>query len=184
MSCDTVLVTNSDVNQVVTDSGNSILVTEQEVSLIVTDNPYFIAITEPETHIITVEGIGPRGETGAQGESRQQYVASTNISGHVVVAISSDGQLIVADCTQSTHALSVVGITTNAVTTGNTTLVSVTGKVEHLGWTFTQGMPVYLGLNGQITQALPLSREFTKIIGIAVSPTIINLQLQPAIFIA
>lgn len=182
MTCDNGLIVTDNTSVVsVTSPEPEIVVTEQ-VFEIVTDNEDVVLQVEERFQVIEVSGSGPKGDTGAQGESRKQYVASTNISGHVAVALNSLGQLIVADCTQAQHALSVLGVTTDAVTTLNTTLVTTSGSVEHLGWTFLQGYPVYLGENGQLTQTLPPTRQFTKILGIAVSPTIINLQPQPAIF--
>ena len=184
MTCDNGLIVTDNTSVVSATSLQPDIVITEQVFEIVTDSQDVVLQVDERFQIIEVSGSGPKGEPGAQGESRKQYISSANISGHVVVALNSLGQLIVADCRQSQHALAIVGITTNAVTTGNATLVSDSGSVEHLGWTFLQGYPVYIGENGQLTQTLPSSRAFTKIIGIATSPTIVNLQLQPAIFIA
>lgn len=139
-----------------------------------------IVIVEDNWQVLNVVDVGPTGAPGAAGDSSKSYVAAVSMSGHVAVILNELGQIEPAECRQISHALNIVGITTNAVSALSSTAVTIFGGVTNIGWNFSVG-PVYLGLNGQLTQLLPTERVFTKILGFATSQTIINVAIQPAI---
>lgn len=126
--------------------------------------------------------IGPRGPTGLSGSSIASYLTAVAISGHTAVTIDSAGKAIPADAADPSLR-AVVGVTLSAAIQDASVEVTAAGPVEHLGWTFTPGLPVFLGLAGAITQVLPPSAVFSKVLGVAVTPTRITLDFQPAIFI-
>jgi hypothetical protein len=76
----------------------------------------------------------------------------------------------------------VAGITIGASSSGASVGLLSSGVLEHTGWTFTTDLPVFLGLAGAITQTLPPAAVFSKVLGVAVSPTRISIDFQPAIF--
>lgn len=115
------------------------------------------------------------------GTSTGGYIAAEAISGHQAIALNAAGEAIVASCDNAAHQL-VEGLTTNAASVGGDVQVARSGLLEHLGWTFTTGAPVFLGLSGEITQTLPVTALFAKVLGIALSPTRIKVDFQPAIF--
>lgn len=110
------------------------------------------------------------------------YTAAQVISGHQAITLDANGQAIVASADNPTHQF-VEALTSSAANIGDNVQVVKTGLFEHLGWTFTTGLPVYLGLAGAITQTVPITAVFTKVLGIAVSPTRIKVDFQPAIFL-
>lgn len=128
--------------------------------------------------------IGPTGPQGAPGASGATlYPAASAISGHVAIVLNSDGQCLPADPANPAH-YAVAGITTQAAGAALDQVQVLTGGVlEHLGWTFTPDLPVFLGLAGALTQTLPVTAAFSKVLGVAVSPTRVSLDFQPAIFI-
>jgi hypothetical protein len=143
-------------------------------------------VTVVEDDILLVE-LAQQGPTGAQGPqglsggSVTTYVSTAPVSGHTAVVLDSTGQCIPADAATATH-YAVAGITVGAAIAGDPATVVTKGILEHSGWTFTAGLPVYLGLAGALTQTLPGSALFSKTLGIAVTSTRVSLDFQPAIF--
>lgn len=148
--------------------------------LIITDNLNTIIQTDQSWDLLTSTDIGPKGDPG---DPKRVYTAAEVISGHKVVLVDETGKIAKASCTVVTDALAIVGVTTDAVTAGQTTVVTSSGSIEHLGWTFMTNYPIYLGNDGTLTQTLPPVRAFTKIIAFATAPTIININIQPAILV-
>lgn len=126
---------------------------------------------------------GPQGPSGAGGSGDLQVVAAVALSGHVVVVLDAAGQAIAADPSNALHSAAVVGITRGAVAQGELVALAGQGSFEHLGWTFTSGLPVYLGSLGALVQTVPMGASFIKVLGMAQSATRITVSLQPAIFI-
>jgi len=125
--------------------------------------------------------VGAQGPQGLSGSSVSAYIAAVALSGHVAVVLDASGQALPADPTDPTHH-AVVGITAQAGSSGAAVEAVNKGVLEHLGWTFTAGLPVFLGLSGSLTQALPPTAVFSKALGVAVSPVRVSLDFQPAIF--
>lgn len=144
-----------------------------------------LTVVQESVQLVTVAAQGPAGPQGPQGlsgSSINSYLAAQNVSGHVAVVLDASGQCRAADAAQlSDHA--VVGLTTGAAVAGDPVVVVGRGILEHSGWAFTIGAPAFLGLAGAITQTLPPSAVFSKVLGVAVSPTRISVDFQPAIFI-
>jgi len=127
---------------------------------------------------------GPAGARGADGSSSSafsSYVAATSVSGHIAVVLDAAGQCRAAD-TSSPADHAVAGLTICAAGAGAPVVTVHRGILEHIGWSFTVGDPVFLGLAGAITQNLPGAAVFSKVLGVAVSPTRISVDFQPAIF--
>lgn len=125
---------------------------------------------------------GPQGPQGLSGTSVAVYPAAAAVSGHVAITLDSLGKVIPASADVPAHRL-VAGITTGAAVTDASTEVVSSGIIEHIGWAFTPGATVFLGLNGAIVQTVPPTAVFSKVLGVAVTPTRISLDFQPAIFL-
>lgn len=113
----------------------------------------------------------PTGPTAAQA-----------IGGHVAITMDANGQATPASADTAEHH-AVIGITTGAAASGGEVFFTDHGSIDHLGWTLTVGSPVFLGLSGAITQVLPGSAVFSKVLGVAKTTTRITVDFQPAIFI-
>jgi len=151
-----------------------------------------IIVTVTETDVLSTETfdlidvaaqgpMGPQGPQGLSGASVSAYPAATALSGHTAIVLNASGQALAADPTDTSH-YAVAGITTGAAAQGDSVEVQNSGVLEHLGWMFTGGLPVFLGLSGALTQTLPPEAVFSKVLGVAVSPTRVSLDFQPAIF--
>lgn len=153
--------------------------------VIVVDGIETVVVGQAAVEIIETQAqgpIGPQGEQGMSGASTSVYPAAVPVGGHLAITLDSLGKVTPADASTSAHRL-VAGITTGAAVADAPVEVVSAGVLEHVGWSFTPGLPVFLGLAGALTQTLPPSAVFSKVLGMAVTPTRISLDFQPAIFI-
>ena len=160
---------------------------ERETLVLVEASDGGVLLEQPARAIeIVTEGLqgppGPRGNPGPTGGSTLVRV-STPISGHSAVACNWVGELIPADCTIAAHRGVVLGVVTQAHVPGDEAAVKTGFPIEHLGWTWSTG-PVYVGMAGQLTQTLPVGAQFSQVVGVALSPTLVLVDLQPPITIA
>jgi hypothetical protein len=147
--------------------------------IVVTESSTDIVIVQDLTaSIVEVLSVGPQGAPGAAFAS---YPAAVSLSGHIAVVLNASGQALPADAATPSH-YAVAGITIGASSSGASVGLLSSGVLEHTGWTFTTDLPVFLGLAGAITQTLPPAAVFSKVLGVAVSPTRISIDFQPAIF--
>ena len=151
---------------------------------IVSPDTNFVTLISEHHTVVSSSAQGPQGIQGIQGIpgfSQKYYTAAETISGHSVVRIVAGELIIKANCNISIDH-SIAGISAMAVDVGEVAEVFDSGPITHLGWTMTANMPVYLGLDGSIVQTLPPEALFMKVLGMAVSPTMIVIDIQPAIF--
>lgn len=140
-----------------------------------------VAVVKEQTvQVVTVGTQGPAGPSGGGGDL--QVTAAVALSGHVAVVLNAVGAALPADPFNALHGAAVVGITRGAVALGGSVALASQGTFEHLGWTFTPNLPVYLGALGALVQAAPVGASFLKVLGVAQSATRITVSLQPAIF--
>lgn len=135
---------------------------------------------KPKTLVVTRGVPGPQGERGPAGPTGGAHLvpAGMPLSGHSLVAQDAAGALVYADCTVALEAGAVLGIVTDAYLAGEDAVVKTGFDVEHAGWAWTPG-PVLLGASGRLVQALPPGAVFSQVVGWAVSPTRLRVDIQP-----
>ena len=139
--------------------------------------------SEPEEIIVTeaVQGPpGPQGIPGPAGGATLVTVGATPLSGHTAVALDSGGLLVYADCTNPAHIGAVQGVVGNAYSPGDQAVVQTDFGLVHAGWSFSPG-PVFVGASGALVQVLPVGAVFAQVIGYALAPTSIRIDVQPPI---
>lgn len=109
-------------------------------------------------------------------------LAAEAIGGHrVVVAVGNE--CVYADNTDAGHALTVLGVSTAAVSQGAPVAFQVAGEMIFDGWSFTPGEDVWVGENGMLTQTPPVPpAAFSRRIASAWTPTLIRLRLGEPVF--
>lgn len=102
------------------------------------------------------------------------------LSGHTAVALDPSGLLIYADCTNPAHIGAVQGVIANAYGAGDPAVVQTSFDLSHAGWAFATG-PVFVGASGALAQTPPPGALFAQVIGYALAPTRIRVDVQPPI---
>lgn len=125
--------------------------------------------------------IGPRGLPGAVGGKLIKR-SRGSLSGGVAVALDDAEYVRAASCLERADALLVVGVSAHAVSEPDADVEIVEGGLlEDSAWTFTPMRPVYVGAGGRLVQTLPDGFAFARIVGLALSPTHLHVQLQTPI---
>ena len=142
------------------------------------------AFTTLDSTVVITRGFpgppGPPGPIGPAGGTTTVTVGATPISGHTAVALDSGGLLVYADCTNPAHIGAVQGVVGNAYSPGDLAVVQTDFDLVHAGWSFSPG-PVFVGASGALVQALPAGAVFAQVIGYALAPTRIRVDVQPPI---
>ncbi len=139
-----------------------------------------------QTEILEVGIQGPpgiQGPAGPAGGAATATVGATAISGHSAVALDASGMLVPADCRLFAHRGAVVGLVADAHAPGTVAAIQTALALEHPGWAWSPG-PVFVGAAGGLAQVLPAGALFAQVIGFALSPTRIHVDVQTPINIA
>ena len=119
-----------------------------------------------------------KGERGLPGAAIE-VTAIVAIGGHRVVIREGDSASYATN-ENLQHGMKVLGITENASDAGGTLSVIRSGKVSEPTWSFDVSKPVFLGVNGLLTQVPPTFPEaaFSLIVGFPLSATEIFVSLR------
>lgn len=111
-----------------------------------------------------------KGEKGIAGSPDFELVAGEAVGGHrIVVQIEDKAYYATNDNAQ--HVMRVLGMTRNAASTGDILNVVRSGLISEASWNLDVTKPVFLGVNGLITQTPPETAIFSLIVGF---PTLSN----------
>jgi hypothetical protein len=144
------------------------------------EREYAIAIDLIEREVITIGEQGPPGVgiPGPAGGSAVQRLAGETLSALMAV-YELDGLVFRLDQADGEHIALLLGITLTAADTGATLNIQRTGVIDDAAWFWATGR-VWLGADGALTQ-VPPTQGFNLLIGAAVSPTRLILNLQDPI---
>lgn len=110
------------------------------------------------------------------------FMAGEPLSGQRVVRLAGIGVVRIASSDDVSQVGLVLGVTNHAADAGDAVSVTVVGPFRDASWSFAPG-PVFLGLNGALVQAPPLS-GFVQQIATATSPTDIVIERTAPIILA
>jgi hypothetical protein len=114
------------------------------------------------------------------GSNQIRKIAAATLNGHRAVAIQPDGRLIHADNLNPDHRDATLGIIASATPIDGEAIIYTFGSLTEPSWQWLPQRLLFLGANGQITQTPPTT-GFLLVLGKAVTPTEILIQLQPTI---
>lgn len=136
--------------------------------------------------------VGPKGEKGDPGDAgsappastESEYVAGELLNGSRVVYVSSTGTIRMASNLNSLSSVSCVGIVKSSYIQGATATVTTFGEITEPSWSWTQGLPVFLGTGGLMTQTPPVPPAlFSLQIGIATGVNTIKITIASPLFL-
>ena len=100
------------------------------------------------------------------GEQNLTAVAAVAVGAFKAVAFRPDGKIEPADHANPAHLSRVVGIAAASSAAGTPAIVRVSGLLSFSDWSWAPGLPVYVGVDGGLTQTPPAT-GFVQQIGIA-----------------
>lgn len=103
--------------------------------------------------------------------------AGVSVSEGMAVAVLS-GAGVPADSGNVT--LPAIGVATSGAVFGAELQIQYSGPVAFTGWSFTTGLPVFVGSGGVLTQTAPTS-GYLQVIGYPLSPTTLLIDIQDPI---
>lgn len=119
---------------------------------------------------------GKTGPIGPSGGSTFARVAADALSGHRWVYEVDAERVAYASCDDLANFSTTLGLTLNAAGAGDQVNVTRREQVTHEGWSWARG-PVFLGLNGQLTQRLPAGAQFSLVVGFSPEPTVLFVDI-------
>lgn len=129
---------------------------------------------------------GEKGDVGLRGEhgSTVTLTAGQDLNGHRALAEVSPGVVVHADPNNVDHAELFVGVGLTASLTGAPVSVGIADSISDPSFNWVPFKPVFVGLLGVLTQAIPLAPMLWSIcVGVATSATTIRLEFEPPIYL-
>lgn len=115
-------------------------------------------------------------EPATASESSIFMMTASALSGHSLVVPNDTGLVGYGDPTNINHSNRPVWLTTDAWVSGVIATLRVGGIVTEPSWNWTPGLPIWFGLNGQLTQTIPPEAVFIRRVAEVVEPTIIEFR--------
>lgn len=140
-----------------------------------------VVVPSPALEIVEVAEQGPPGVAGPSGGSTLSAIAGTALGGHRMVILDADSLARYATADSPAHFGSVVGLTLGAAAPGSPVEIQRAGEVIEPSWSWAVGLPVYLGVDGLLTQVPPAAPSFCLIVGFPVTPTKLFVSLREPI---
>lgn len=163
--------------------GVNVTASEERVEYVQSSPDEMNAISVPDKFFVFSAGSqGPQGIQGLPGSyTPAAFIASSPIGGHKVVSVNDLGQYQYASNSDASSINRVVGITLNAGAAGDLISINTQGDLEDPSFSLTPGLPVYVGLNGAMTQVYPdftSGAAFVQILGFALTPTKLYVRIR------
>lgn len=175
----TVLVESDRSTKVATTEVLGTVVENRLTETVVTDSGKQAYSTQVETYYAVGGGVqGPPGIPGASTQF-EYHPAGQTLGGGRAVTLDPSGNLVYPDTTSANSF--VLGLTTGSVVLGALGEVQITGTYQEPSWAWTVGLPVFVSIDGVLTQTPPTSGQ-TLIVGWAATPTKIVIDKQTPIF--
>lgn len=129
-----------------------------------------------------IAAIPPR-PTNTNRLQTQQYSAAIALSSLSAVTIdSTTGLMNYASVNVASHGFTTIGIIPTALNIGAYGSAISSGVMQDITWNWTPGFPIFLGINGALTQNIPAT-NFIKQMAIALTPTQIEVNILEPIYI-
>ena len=126
---------------------------------------------------------GPTGPTGPLSNGSVTYIAYGNLGGHRVVRSHFSGMVKYASNDVPGDVSSVMGVTLNSALDGDSINIQTFGEIVEPSWSWLIDLPIFLGLSGALTQAVPTT-GILLIMGVATSPTSMLVGIKQPIILS
>jgi hypothetical protein len=144
------------------------------------------AITiEPQQAPQIIVEPGGASYTSQASESRAfsgEHGVAQPISALRVVYLNGDGLFDYASSDEPSHAYRIAGVSLNTIQIGSTAAVLRQGLISESSWNWALGTPVFLGLNGNLTQ-IPPESGFLLRVGYPETANSLYVEFSPPIYL-
>lgn len=113
-----------------------------------------------------------------------RYVAGEAVSALRAVRYDATTGRVVYARPPELEARLPLGITVTGVLAGEEVTVRSGGELTDGSWSWTAGEPILLGATGVLTQSQPALQAYLVVLGVAMTPTTIVINIEPALFVA
>lgn len=149
---------------------------------------HVVRVVEEFTHVVVSSGSqgvpGQQGPIGPSGGTALTVTSDVAIGGGRFVVLDENQKAKYASSDTPAHASKVLGLTLGATNPGDPIYVQRSGEIVEPSWNLVLDTPVYLGVNGLLTQAEPANPSvFSLIVGFPVTATKLFLSFREPIFI-
>jgi hypothetical protein len=158
----------------------SVQITQKVIKARVTSGERKTIVSVKSKNRVSAVLFGIRGLRGEAAEAIVTKIAAINLGGHRVVFCSSAEEVDYADNENFAHKDLILGITTQAADEGDEIQIRTSGELTENGWNWQTGNLIYCGASGLLTQ-MPPQTGFLMVIGTAISPTTIFINLRQPI---
>ncbi len=132
-----------------------------------------------EKKIPVVVTVGIQGPAGPATSSLEK-TAGEILGAHRALIIDYDDKAYYASNDNPGHVHKVIGISTNAAELDEAINIITTGELEDVSFNFQENKPIYVGVDGALTQSVP-EDGFMQQIATAITATKIFVQLKQVI---
>lgn len=159
--------------------------TARSGSLITLNGSNHQTLVEKKQQTVTVLDFahrGQKGDTGLPGPSGAvsfQYLAQTALGGHRIVMLNNLGKVEYAFNDNFAHLDRIIGMTIGAASLDALTNVLNIGELSEPSWSWVLNLPIYLGVNGLMTQVEPVfpGSLFSVIVGFPITANTIFINI-------
>lgn len=154
-----------------------------------TPSPVRVTI-EGETYEVHLSSQSIRVAVGTDTRARQllqPLTAASALSGHRIVRTDAEGRALYASNDEAADTGRALGMTTGAAEPLAAVQVLLQGVWREPTWAWDPSRPVYLGVEGALTQEAPTKAggaHFLQIVGVPLSPTRLYLDIRQAVVLA
>lgn len=106
--------------------------------------------------------------TNNEAPSVTTYLSKRALSGHRLVVIEPGGRVDYASRIDSSHPGRIIGLSLNAATAQDQVQVQRAGRVLEPSWAWRVSKPLWLDIDGQLTQIRP-TEGFILVVGVAIA---------------
>lgn len=157
-------------------------------SLITLNGSNHQTLVEKKQQTVTVLDFAHRGQKGDKGEPGLpgpsgavsfQYPAQTALGGHRIVMLNNLGKVEYAFNDDVAHLDRIIGMTTGAASLNAVANVLNIGELSEPSWDWLLNLPIYLGVNGLMTQVEPVfpGSIFSVIVGFPITANTIFINI-------
>jgi hypothetical protein len=121
-------------------------------------------------------------EVSNAGSSTGNYISGATVSAYLCVSNSNTG-FIPTSADNLNTAWNILGILTSDSVTGSENVVQYQGELVNVNWNWQLDLPIYVGINGLLTQFPSELASFMCEVARPITSTIININIQEIILL-